>query len=115
MVTHRSSFLTSVSKFNVDANDEIFDVDPENDRASPNVKTPFVLNNVRTLPCNVSGKQRSNFPKPNVLENSFALKPQFRSVPNSLKMSLPALHEQKPCPLSKQFPNFVRQHDLYFK
>ncbi len=36
----RSLFLTSASKFNIETNSEIFDVSPENDRASPNVKTP---------------------------------------------------------------------------
>ena len=31
--------MTSTSKFNMDPNGGIFDVSPENDRASPNVKT----------------------------------------------------------------------------
>ncbi len=34
------SFLTSTSKFNIEANGGIFDVNPQNDRASPNVETP---------------------------------------------------------------------------
>ncbi len=34
------SFLTSASKFNIEPNGGIFDVGPENERASPNVKTP---------------------------------------------------------------------------
>ena len=33
-------FLTSASKCNIEPNGEIFDVSPENDSASPNVKTP---------------------------------------------------------------------------
>ncbi len=37
----RGVFLTSASKFNIEPNDGIFDVSPENDRASPNVKTSF--------------------------------------------------------------------------
>ncbi len=36
----RSLFLTSASKFNIEPNGEIFDVNPKNDQASPNVKTP---------------------------------------------------------------------------
>ncbi len=35
----RSRVLTSASKFNIEPNGEIFDVSPENDHASPNVKT----------------------------------------------------------------------------
>ncbi len=35
----RGSFLTSASNFNIEPNGEIFDVSPENDRASPNMKT----------------------------------------------------------------------------
>ncbi len=35
-----SFFLTSASKFNIEPNGEIFDVRPENDCASLNVKTP---------------------------------------------------------------------------
>ncbi len=36
----RGRFLTSASKFNVEPNGKIFDVSPENDHASLNVKTP---------------------------------------------------------------------------
>ncbi len=37
----RGRFLTSASKFNVEPNGGIVDVSMENDRASPNMKTPF--------------------------------------------------------------------------
>ncbi len=37
----RGQFLTSASKINIEPNGDIFDVSPENDRASPNVKTPL--------------------------------------------------------------------------
>ena len=33
-------FLTSASEFNIEPNGGIFDVNPENNRASPNVFTP---------------------------------------------------------------------------
>ncbi len=36
----RSRFLTSASKFNIGPNGEIFDISPENDCASLNVKPP---------------------------------------------------------------------------
>ena len=36
------SSLTSASKFNIEPNGGVFDVSPENGRASPNVKTPSV-------------------------------------------------------------------------
>ncbi len=39
LVTRRL-LLTSASKFNIEANGGIFYLDPENDRASRNVKTP---------------------------------------------------------------------------
>ncbi len=39
LVTRGRFFLTSASKLNMEPNGEIFDVSPENDRASPNVKT----------------------------------------------------------------------------
>ncbi len=35
-------FLASASKCNIEPNGEIFDVSPENDRASPNVKNPEI-------------------------------------------------------------------------
>ncbi len=35
-------FLTSASKFDIQLNGCIFDVSPENDRASPNVKSPLL-------------------------------------------------------------------------
>ncbi len=37
----RGRFLTSASKFSIEANGEIFDVSPENDHTSPNVKTHY--------------------------------------------------------------------------
>ncbi len=39
-MTH-GHFLTPASKFNIEPNGGIFDVSPENDRASPNMKTPL--------------------------------------------------------------------------
>ncbi len=36
----RGHFLTSASKFNIAPNGGNFDISPQNDRASPNVKTP---------------------------------------------------------------------------
>ena len=40
LVTRGRFFLRSASKFDTEANGEIFDVSPENDLASPNVETP---------------------------------------------------------------------------
>ena len=37
----RGHFLTSASKFNIEPNGGIFYVSPQNDGASPNVKSPF--------------------------------------------------------------------------
>ncbi len=42
----RGRFLTSASKFNIEPNGGLFDVSPETDRASLNVKTPFRRNPV---------------------------------------------------------------------
>ncbi len=39
----RGLYLTSASKFNIDPNDEFFDANPQNDCASPRVKTPTGL------------------------------------------------------------------------
>ncbi len=39
-----SSFLTSASNFNIEPNSGVFDISPENDRASPNVKPPSTPN-----------------------------------------------------------------------
>ncbi len=36
----QSSFLTSASNFYIEPKDGLFDVNPENDRASPSVKNP---------------------------------------------------------------------------
>ncbi len=40
LVTRGRLFLTSASKFNIEANGKIFDVSPKHVCASPNVKTP---------------------------------------------------------------------------
>ncbi len=48
LVTRGRFFLTSASKFNIETNGTIFDVSRENDRASPNVKTPLEAGSLMT-------------------------------------------------------------------
>ena len=45
----RGHFLTSASKFNIEPNGRIFDVSPENDCTSPNVKIPILRHFVKKL------------------------------------------------------------------
>ncbi len=58
----RSRSLTSASKSNIEPNGGIFDVNPENYRASPDVKTPFgcALAHITEL-CVDSGAWRPSF------------------------------------------------------